>query len=403
MKIAVVFPTCSTGGAKYLYLLLKAIIKLRPDYEITIWNHMKEPYAEKLIINELKPLGVKFNDFYSIEGQIIGFRNNGIRILNKTIKIVGKILGLSKEFDAKRFNQYDLFFSPWPYEFACPNLEIPMVCVPHDFNYTHHFGLNIYGYGNAVKVKKQHEKWFRNATPIVSTNFMAKELKNTFPWFEKEIDVVHLSTLNDFEKLEDEKIDKILADLGIDYDYVLSASSVCYHKNFNILYSGYYYLKQKYPNVKLLLTGWATESCKGESNSPHYIDSFSQNPDVKGLGIVSDEVLIALMKRAKMVVNTSLYEAGNGSGLDAWGMGVPVVMSDIESFREQIDVLGVKAQLFDAQCGKDMAEAMIRIIDNPEQTLNDVQASKDAIANYSWEKVAQKYLHVFDRVIKDGK
>jgi len=70
-------------------------------------------------------------------------------------------------------------------------------------------------------------------------------------------------------------------------------------------------------------------------------------------------------------------------------------MYDIEPFREQMDVLGVKAQVFDPKDPKAMAEAMIKIMKNPDQTRKDVQDPLNAINNYTWEDVAQKYIDVF--------
>lgn len=403
MKIAVALPNCSTGGAKYIYLLLKSIIKLRPDCEISIWHDIKDDYPKELIMKELMPLGVTFKNINLSIDNPKGIKKIIIKFLAKIGIRIKTGHGLNWSSNPKMFNQYDILFCPWPYNFHCPNVDIPIVCVPHDFNYTHHFGLNIYSHSQSLQLKMQHQNWFKKATPIVSTNFMARELKKNFPEFKKDVDVAHLSAFNDFEKMEEHKVDKILTDLGINFDYVLSANCVCYHKNFNILYSGYYYLKQKYPEYKLLISGHATAGCKGESNSPYYIDKFSKNSDVIGLGLVSDEVFLALMQRAKVVINASLYEGGSGSSLDAWRLGAPVVMSDIETFKEHIDVLGVKAQIFDPQCGKDLAEAMFRVLDNPEQTKKDVEISQKAIKNYGWDKVAQKYISVFERIMTEAK
>lgn len=398
-KIAIILPVCSLGGAKYFSLLLKAIIKLKNNYQIKIWCDMKDAYAKTLIVDALSPLGVEFEDFNPKE--FIEKKKSNIKFLNKLINDIRKFKFSLKSIKTKVLNKYDLLFCPWPYFFMCPSIKIPIVCVPHDFNYTHHFGNNIYEKKYAKIIKEQHEVWFDKSTPIVSTNFMANELKNAFPDFKKDVFVAHLSKLNDFEKLPDEKVEQILSNIGIYSEYILCANNTTYHKNFNLLYGGYYYLKQKHPNIKLVMAGWGTEDFNGKSNSPYCIDVFEEEKDVIGLGLVSDEILNALLQKAKLVINPSLYEAGNGSGLDAWGFGAPVAMSDIEPFREQMEILGVKAQTFDPQNAKDIANAMIRIIDNPEWAQNDVEISKEAIKNYSWEKVAQKYINVFEKTMKE--
>jgi len=396
-KIAVAFPTCSTGGAKYLYLLLKSVVKLKPNYRIKIWHDMKDKYAKNLIFDMLSPLGIEFENYDSRE--FVEKKKSSIKLVNQIINFFRKFKKKFIKIDPKVLNTFDLLFCPWPYDFTCPDVNIPVICVPHDFNYTHHFGMNIYSHEHACRIRAQHQAWFKKATPIVSTNFMANELKNTFPELGKEVSVAHLSMLNDFKKIEDKKVDKILSNLGIDFDYILSANNSCYHKNFNILYGGYHHLKERHPNVKLVIVGYETEGFSGKSNSAQCIDIFHEEPDVFALGLVSDEVLLALMQRAKAVINPSLYEAGNGSGLDAWGIGVPVAMSDIPPFREQMEVLGVKAKLFDPQSSKELAQAVIKIIENPEQAKKDIEASLNAINNYPWEKVAQKYIDVFEKTM----
>lgn len=400
-KIAVLLPTSSTGGIKYLYLLMQAIIKLRPNYQIKIWKDKMDLYLEKLLIKKLSPLGVNFESFNS--RAFVEKKKCNIKFINDFLNKLRKKRLLAKGLSLKVLNDNDLVFCPWPYNFDCPETDTPMVCVPHDFNYTHHFGGDIYGYEHACIIRKQQNEWFKKSTPVVSTNYMAQDLRKAFPDFKGYIEVVHLSRLNDFDRLTDEKVKEIFSNYGINFDYILCANNTCYHKNFNILYGGYYRLKEKYPNLKLVVIGHGTESFRGKSNFAQGIDIFQEDPDVLGFGLVPDEVLAALIQRAKAVINPSLYEAGNGSGLDAWGLGAPVAMSDIAPFREQLDVLGVKAQLFDPQSSRDMAKAVIQIIENPEQTKNDVEISKKAIKNYNWEKVAQKYIDIFENAMREGK
>jgi len=397
-KISIILPDVSIGGVKYLALLLTAIIKLKPNYEITIFEDIKEVYSKKLIIDTLSSLGVIISDnFFSSK-----FKTH-IKFLDRFINKCRQKAYQKKQLKQLKLDKADLLFCPWPYEYNCPDVDMPIVCVPHDFNYTHHFGMSIYEYKNALRIRKQHDIWFKKATPIVSSYFIAKELKRAFPQFDKKVNVIHLSKLNNFNRLDEDKVDNILKELNINFNFVLSANNTTYHKNYNLLYAGYYYLKQKYPNIKLIMTGVGTHDVDGICNSPNYIDLFQNKYDVKGLGLVKDEVLIALMQRAKMVINPSLYEAGNGSGLDAWGLGTPVVMSNIEPFVEQMNVLGVKAQTFDPKDAKDMADAMIRILENSEQTQKDVQDSLIAINNYTWENIAQKYVDVFEKAILEYK
>ena len=56
MKLAIVNQHASTGGWKYLYMLVKNIIKLRPDFDITVFIRNIDGVDG---IEKLKQIGVK--------------------------------------------------------------------------------------------------------------------------------------------------------------------------------------------------------------------------------------------------------------------------------------------------------------------------------------------------------
>jgi glycosyltransferase involved in cell wall biosynthesis len=98
-----------------------------------------------------------------------------------------------------------------------------------------------------------------------------------------------------------------------------------------------------------------------------------------------------------------LYEAGNGPGMDAWEMGVPVAMSKIASFIEHLQIQGLHAETFDPRNPSEIAEKIDRIISNPEYTENNVKKSLEAIKKITWEDTAKKYIKIFEDSIKNNK
>ena len=250
-KISIIAPHLSSGGAKYLSALLTAMIKRKPYYDITIYEDIKLPYAIDLIKSDLLPLGVKIVKLRSLL-EFKEKRKSRITFINNIINNYRRRRHHRRHLTLLKLQETDLLFCPWPYDYDCPKVNMPIVCITHDFNYMHHFGMNIYEFAHALNIKKQHENWLHKAAPIVSTNFIANELRKSFPLLAKEINVVPLSKLTDFKRLDDSKVDKILHELGINYDFVLTANNNTYHKNYNLLYAGYYYFKQKYPRIKLM-------------------------------------------------------------------------------------------------------------------------------------------------------
>ncbi len=58
--------------------------------------------------------------------------------------------------------------------------------------------------------------------------------------------------------------------------------------------------------------------------------------NIYGLGYVDNVEIDGLIQSAHIVVNSSLYEGGNGPGFDAWSRGIPVAMSNIPPFLEHV-------------------------------------------------------------------
>ena len=121
--------------------------------------------------------------------------------------------------------------------------------------------------------------------------------------------------------------------------------------------------------------------------------------DVKGIGLISDDDFSALMQGAKMCINASLCEAGAGSGLDAWSIGTPMVMSNIPAFKDQLNFLGVRAELFEPRESRDIARAINKLLDNPKLAKENAKISKQAMNKYSWNIVAKEYINVFEKYV----
>ncbi len=287
----------------------------------------------------------------------------------------------------------------------CPQLQCPIVFIPHDFNYLHFAGSWSMTLEASQRQQEMHAQWLRRATPIVSSRFISNELTTNFPECPKPVEVIPLARLSQEQRLPDENAKTIVESLGVRGEYILSPNNVSHHKNFGQVLAACYYLRQQYANLQLVVCGHNTEGITGYLRSPLYLDrtitgnQIQEPPHVVSVGMRSDREVAALIQRASLVVNASLYEAGNGSGLDAWSLGSPVVMSDIPAFVEHISTLGVRAELFHPRDCFSLRDAMQRILADPERAHELAADSQAAMQKYTWVDVAQRYLHVFDRVI----
>jgi len=408
MKLAIINQTSSTGGWRYIYLLIKNIIKYRPNYNITIFidkfDNIEDIEKIKKLNVELKKIYTKTSHQYKYKSKFKLKKIN--KLYNNIRKIIYKIkkskTNITSILNSNILDTYDIVFFAWPYGIEAPNIKKPIFFIPHDFIFTHFFGLhtfNVYSHefwtGHYTLMKTFIDK---KAHAIVSSNYIADEFKKTFPDYEKKVEVIHLSSFNDYYHFSKHEINLVLKKYDIEHQYILYANNWTLHKNMQVIIGAYYYVKQLYPDIKIIITGHNTEGIRCKCNSPLYWDHVKEEEDydIKSLGLIPEKDFLAIMQGSKMVVNSSLSEAGSGSALDAWKMGVPTVLSDIPPFREQTDFLGTKSEFFDPRNSKDAALAIIRILNNPEKVYIDALASSKAIKKYTWKDVANLYIQLFE-------
>lgn len=178
------------------------------------------------------------------------------------------------------------------------------------------------------------------------------------------------------------------------------------HKNLGLLVAAVWHLRQAGDDVRLVVSGPDTQGIRARVTCPLYGDRIAAADaawDILGVGMVSEDDLLALMRRALIVVNPSLCEAGGGSDLDAWGCGCPVALADIPAFRDQVRFLGTRASFFDPRDPRDAARVLLAAIRDPAGRAADAATSHAALQRYDWSEVARRYLAVFTEVCESGR
>jgi|GEM_PF-778772 len=412
MKLVIINQHASTGGWRYLYMLVKNIKKIRKDFDITIISSLVQ-YQEDVEV--FKDLDVKVKNFPELTAKNVnpadGFKEKKLFHIRYFDKMYNKIRRhfykkrrkkIKKESIEQYLQQFDCIFYNWPYDINFIKTNKPVFFIPHDFIFTHFFGFhsgNAYNRNWWIRQKKQIQQFVDyGAKPIVSSQYIADEYNRVFPTSEKKPSVVYLSTFNEYEQLSKEEINSVLNKYGISNDYILYANNWALHKNMQPVLGAYYQVKQKYPNIKLIVTGYGTKDMRCVCNTPYYFDHVEDNEefDSIGLGQLPDKEFSAILQGAKMVINSSLCEAGSGSGVDAWNCKIPLVFSSIPPFLQQLEVLGTKAKTFDPRNSDSIAQAILSVLDNPEEAKKDAEISYEALSKYTWEDVARQYIEIFE-------
>jgi len=302
-------------------------------------------------------------------------------------------------------NTCDVVYFPDYFYMEPAPITAPIVATIHDLNYKH-FSANFPRDMIGV-VERQSQFWFaRLSTAVSSTHFIEDEVRTFYPLLAGRTVVVRLAPYS-YGGSHEEGQRRLVEELGIPERYVLYPTQVAHHKNIAGLLRAMDILKSQGVRLPLVLTGYATDliaspRLPGDHAAALYEpavalrqSSLVVGEDVFLMGYVSNEQVDALTLCAGLIVSPSLYEAGCGPAMDAWQFGVPVAISAIPAYVEQIEASGVQAWMFDPRDPQDIAATIKRAFDEPDSTRVMVETSRVAITHYTWTDVARRYLGLF--------
>jgi len=380
------------GGTRFVRALLPALRRARPELAISLYGSPTS--VNRHSTSGLTEAGINVRSLTLLDGATWNTQPFGRRARYRFRRLARLEPG-REEYARRVFEREidgaDLLYFPWPYFLDAPRVRAPMVTTIHDLNFRYFFGTPIFGASQTATLERQIAKWITSATTIASSQFMAEEIGRFYP----EAGTPPVSGLAPFSHVGEAPSETLDLGTGVRRPFVLSANNVTVHKNLGGVIAAQAILRDRNPDLHLVMAGVGTERATGRATSVGSTSPIG-DPDVIGLGYVSNEHILRLIDEAEVVVNASLYEAGNGPGLDAWSRGAPVAMSDIPAFTEHLSALGVEATLFNPRDPADIAAKIQAVLDDPATARAAAERSRVAINKHTWDVVAVRYLEVFD-------
>ncbi len=160
--------------------------------------------------------------------------------------------------------------------------------------------------------------------------------------------------------------------------YILSVGRLEEKKNTKAIVEAFDLLKTKLTDLKLVLVG---SPGAGYDQVKNAINSSEHKKDIIELGFVDN--VVGILKSAQVFVFPSLYEGFGIPILEAMAVGVPVVVSDIEVFRE----VGGDAIIYSTNT-QDMADKILRLISDVDFRQRQVGLSLELSKEFNWHKTA---------------
>jgi glycosyltransferase involved in cell wall biosynthesis len=287
-----------------------------------------------------------------------------------------------------------------------PELKIPAVGTLHDFNWRYFFGRQIFSTDFVEMMDVEILKWMDNGINICSSWDVVDEAKKLYPQARRFPEVVHIAPVVYNHDIPEERKTEILRQLKIDFPYIIFPGNFYAHKNHLNLFTAFSLLKKKpgFEDYKLLLTGLNSDQVKRGIAENRGVQLLGRQDaqdrfDVMGLGYQSNEVIDALISRARLLVSPSIYEAICTPGMDAWNFGTPTAISDIPPFREHEKVWGIRSAFFDPNDPQNMADVMEDYLNHYDRAMEDGRLSRINMGRYTWKEAAAGYSSVFAKAL----
>lgn len=141
----------------------------------------------------------------------------------------------------------------------------------------------------------------------------------------------------------------------------------------------------------------------GPIRDPAYADRVEKDGQgrVRLLGALSEAELVAELSRADAMVHPSVSESFGMAVVEGMSAGLPIVCSDFLSFLVEHDREGllVPTHAPDDERVAILRERLRTLLDDPEARRRMGEAARrKAVADYSWERVAEQVEHVYRRL-----
>ena len=181
--------------------------------------------------------------------------------------------------------------------------------------------------------------------------------------------------------------------LNIGSPFILYVGRLIESKNLTSLLKSMAFIHKKY-DFQLVICGDGEQKLELKALSKE-LDIMK---NVYFVGHLASEDIFALMKRASLFVSLSNYEGCPNTVTEAMACGSPIIVSDIPAHHEILD--NDSALFVKNDDVSQIAEAIMKIFDNQEETIKRAIIAKKKTNEWSVSEMAKKYESVYQSILK---
>ena len=357
-----------TGIGRYVYELSQHLFKIDPSNEYILF--LNEPEYSQFSPPSSKVKKVLVNaPHYSLREQ-----TRFLRKLNK------------EKLDLMHFTHFN---APILY-------NRPSVVTIHDLTLSFYPGKKMTRWYHRMGYDSTITNILKKSRKVIAVSQNTKkDLLELFDLPEEKIAVIYEGASPEFKKIEGgDRLAITKQKHGLDSPFLLYTGVWRDHKNIVNLLRAFHLLRNKYSaNLKLVITGKADPTYPEVKEN---IEKLGIADSVLLTGLVPEGELIDLYNLATLYVFPSFYEGFGLPILEAFACETPVVASNTACIPE---ICGEEnAVFFDPGDPENMAEAINSTLNNPELQRKLIQRGKERLKNFSWGKMAQETLELYNNI-----
>jgi glycosyltransferase involved in cell wall biosynthesis len=182
---------------------------------------------------------------------------------------------------------------------------------------------------------------------------------------------------------------KVLEKYGIMKPYILYVGNAYPHKNLDVLAMAFREVIKKHPLLRLVLVGKEDYFYRRLKK----LVSDLKMENIIFTDFVSDNYLPVIYQESQAYVFPSLYEGFGLPPLEAMCENTPVISSSASCLPE---ILGEAAYYFDPKAIGEISEAIEKVLIDKDLRETLVLAGRKQVKKYSWKKMAEETLRIYD-------
>ncbi|MDX9913008.1 MAG: glycosyltransferase family 1 protein [Candidatus Moranbacteria bacterium] len=227
---------------------------------------------------------------------------------------------------------------------------------------------------------------------IAVSQFTKDEILKYYQVEANKIEVVFNSTNLIERKFTEELKKTIRSKYNLPDEFILYIGTLQPRKNVPLLMEAYAKIKNKIPQIKLVLAG-DKKAHNFDKKIEEVLERNDLSKDVFFPGFIDTIDKTIVYKMAKTYVFPSFYEGFGIPVLEAMSQGVPVLISDIPPHRE----VGVDEDIyFDPNSIDNLSDMLYNICVDREKREKLIELGLIKSKYFSWKESAQKMLNLFN-------